>query len=358
MKDNNTKNRQSNIELLRILAIIGVIVLHFNNPSLGGAFQLVRPGSISFLLLYILESCFIIAVDLFMIISGYFLIIDNKRSFWKPVELIFQVMFFYFCRYMINGFMSGTIDAKGALMSLVPSNFFVILYITVYIISPYINILIMNLNDKNRMRFIITLLIVFSIYPTFVDLISEIANQQFIGLSSIGMNGSQWGYSIVNFVLCYIVGAYIYIYKDVLFKIKNSRLLVAFIINICILTAWSFFNDYTGYNSTKSALEYCNPIIILNAVVVFIAFGKFRLNSKIVNELAKATFTVFLCHNLFLKREVTKAFIAQGPLLMLVCILAYAVFLYLLLYIVNRVYLVIKRIIFGKLEKRYELRLF
>ena len=30
------KERQSNIELLRILAIMGVIVLHYNNAEMGG----------------------------------------------------------------------------------------------------------------------------------------------------------------------------------------------------------------------------------------------------------------------------------------------------------------------------------
>ena len=28
--------RQSNIEVLRVLAILGVVVLHYNNPMLGG----------------------------------------------------------------------------------------------------------------------------------------------------------------------------------------------------------------------------------------------------------------------------------------------------------------------------------
>lgn len=30
------RKRDSNIELLRILAITGVIVLHYNNPAIGG----------------------------------------------------------------------------------------------------------------------------------------------------------------------------------------------------------------------------------------------------------------------------------------------------------------------------------
>lgn len=30
------RDRESNIELLRILAMFGVIILHYNNPSIGG----------------------------------------------------------------------------------------------------------------------------------------------------------------------------------------------------------------------------------------------------------------------------------------------------------------------------------
>lgn len=354
MRD-KVKFRQSNIELLRIIAIIGVIVLHFNNPSIGGGFGLVEQGSVNFFILYVLESCFIIAVNLFIMISGYFLITNNKRNFWRPIELIFQVMFFSFCKYMINGYMAGNIESKGIIRSLVPDNYFIILYITLYIVSPYINILIMNLNELNRKRFIATLLLAFAIHPTAVDLLSEITKQQFVELSSIGMYGSQWGYSIVNFVLCYIIGAYIFIYKDKLLKFKTSRLFVVFVINVCILTAWSLFNDSTGYFSTKSALEYCNPLIILNAVIIFIVFSKLKFNSKVVNELASATLTVFLCHSLFIRREVTKTFIVKGPLQMVASILGYAAFLYVLLYLVNKVYIVLKRIIFGKIEKKYNL---
>lgn len=30
------RDRESNIELLRILAMLGVIILHYNNPYIGG----------------------------------------------------------------------------------------------------------------------------------------------------------------------------------------------------------------------------------------------------------------------------------------------------------------------------------
>ncbi len=354
----DSKNiRQSNIELLRIIAIIGVIVLHFNNPSLGGGFKLVEPNSVRLYVLYVLESCFIIAVDVFMIISGYFLITSNKRNLWKPIELIFQLLFFSALRYIVNSYMTGNIEASGILRSIVPNNFFIMLYITVILLSPYINILINNLNDQNRRRFMLTLFIAFSIYSTAIDLIAELTKHRFVGLSSIGLDGSQYGYTIVNFVLCYIIGAYIYLYKDRTFKIKTHKLLFFFIVNIGILTVWSVLNDYTGFFSTKSALEYCNPIIILNAIIVFLLFNKINLKSKAINELATASLTVFLCHNLFVRVEVTKVFVQLTPALMAICILAYATFLYALLYIAHKAYLVLKNVIFKRLENKFDLKI-
>ena len=38
----NRRDRESNIELLRILAMLGVIILHYNNPSVGGGYRLLN----------------------------------------------------------------------------------------------------------------------------------------------------------------------------------------------------------------------------------------------------------------------------------------------------------------------------
>lgn len=49
--------RQSNIELLRIIAIIGVVILHYNNPGIGKGFVFVEENSPNFWFLYYIESC-------------------------------------------------------------------------------------------------------------------------------------------------------------------------------------------------------------------------------------------------------------------------------------------------------------
>ncbi|MBR2924259.1 MAG: hypothetical protein IKC28_04430 [Clostridia bacterium] len=67
------KERQSNFELLKIISMLGVIVLHYNHPTIGGAFQYVSFYSTKGMVLYFLECAFVSAVNVFMLISGYFM---------------------------------------------------------------------------------------------------------------------------------------------------------------------------------------------------------------------------------------------------------------------------------------------
>lgn len=86
-----TKERQSNIELLRIVAIIGVIILHYNGEY---AFDVVEQTGINCWILCSLESVFICAVNVFVLITGYFLSCTEKRNLWKAIELVVQRSFF------------------------------------------------------------------------------------------------------------------------------------------------------------------------------------------------------------------------------------------------------------------------
>lgn len=65
------KMRESNIEILRIAVILGVIILHYNGEN-GGGLEYIYPNSLNEIILVALESIFICAVDLFILITGCF----------------------------------------------------------------------------------------------------------------------------------------------------------------------------------------------------------------------------------------------------------------------------------------------
>ncbi len=76
--------RQSNMELLRIFAVAGVIVLHFNAKALPAASGATRWA------LFLLEMVSACAVNVFVMLSGYFLHRRQSVSIYKPLSLLFQ----------------------------------------------------------------------------------------------------------------------------------------------------------------------------------------------------------------------------------------------------------------------------
>ena len=83
-----TKNRNSSVELLRIIAILGVVILHYNNAAIGGAFKYVPSPSLKEYYLFFTECLFIAGVNIFYMISAYYLSKSNKRKLSKVVDLM------------------------------------------------------------------------------------------------------------------------------------------------------------------------------------------------------------------------------------------------------------------------------
>ena len=106
MPVNKALSRNSNIELLRILSAIGIIILHYNNVLFGGAFYYVAPHSINEFILYFIQYLNIASLNIFILISGYYLSKNNSRTILKPLKLVVQVVFisllFYFILYDLS----------------------------------------------------------------------------------------------------------------------------------------------------------------------------------------------------------------------------------------------------------------
>lgn len=330
--------RKSNFELLRIISILGVIMLHYINANMGGGLKYVAEGSINYYVLLFIVSINACAVNLFVLMTGYFMCDNNTRIIRKPLELIVQVMIFSLAVYVAKCIVGNTsFDAKSVIRSLIPSNYFVILYVVLYIISPYINIVIRNLDLKVLVYMIVVCVMIFAVYPTLVDVFDVVTNTKHNGLSSIGLYGSQSGYTIVNFVLMYLIGAVIK-KRDV--KINMLVKVVAFIIIGVLITVWSVFDQQTSW-------EYCNPLIILEAILLFLCFKDIQIRSnKVINNISSSVFTVFLLHTFLLGYIGIESAVKNNPLLMILHIICSSVGIFLICYIVHIIYAAVTRIIF------------
>lgn len=85
--------RKSNIELFRILLILMVIVLHYFSAEMGGALGQANPESMSYYFVHLMESLCIVAVNGFVLITGYFSYKKENVKVSKVTNLILIMIF-------------------------------------------------------------------------------------------------------------------------------------------------------------------------------------------------------------------------------------------------------------------------
>lgn len=348
-----TPSRASNIELLRIITILGVIILHYNNESIGGGYKYVLPDSLNYYVLDFLESVFICAVDLFILISGYFMINTQKRSIIKPLKLIIQVVVFklaFFILLLILG--KSDFSIKRLVGNILPDNYFVILYCVVFFVSPYINLVMKSLDKKQLKRMTLTIFLIFSVYAIVVDVLSDFRGDNLNGLSSVGLYGSQSGYTIVNFIMMYIIGAYIRLNDEKMSNYKNRKLIPIFFALVIVDMIW--FNALKLLNiKSQTAHSYLNPIVVMMAVVAFLIFKNIDIGSKsVINNLAKGSFTVFLAHSYMITSIKIESFVNENILILLAHIVISVVGIYLICWVLFFVYEKVTMPIYTLIEKK------
>ena len=332
MNDKPSRRRLSNVELLRIFAMMGIIILHYNNREIGGGFAYVQPGSINEGVLMVLESTFICAVDLFVMISGYFLCAANRRYLGRALDIVLQVSAFRVALYCRGRIRSGSVmTLSGFAAALLPDNWFISIYVALYLISPLINNALERLSDRDLRRSLAVLVILLSLLPTLNGILETLTGMEWGGLDPTGV-AERNGYTIVNFALCYVLGAAI---RRGLFDGASRRalpMIALLVLTVAIITLWSYWD-------AETARAYSNPLVLLEAVLALLLFLKLPLGEVAwINTLASCGFSVYLLHFVFLPKLGIRRFVRSRTIVMLGHIALSAVGIVLACFVVDRIY--------------------
>ncbi len=112
-----------------------------------------------------------------------------------------------------------------------------------------------------------------------------------------------------------------------------------YVCGVVLLTGIAWFNDAKGVYQANIAWEYCNPIVILLAVLTFLAFQRLKIrNSRLINELARGSFTVFLLHGAVQRFLHIEKYVTSHVLLMLAHMLVSSLGIYLLCWVAYKLY--------------------
>ena len=296
------------------------------------------------------ESLFICAVDLFIMISGYFLCKTKKRSLGKIFFLIVQCVIMNALIYLVKLLLQGgTFSLSGFVSSFALFPYFLVLYSITYILSPWVNIIIERLSLKQFRYLLVLLFLIFSVYGIIIDTLPVFAAWNWQQMSPIGLYGNGAGYTVVNFMLCYLFGAYVRKSREEPSANVPSLkiwILTAFCIVFCI-GLWAYFIGYTQFN-------YNNPLVILAAVAFLQISLNLNFSSRLVNELSKGAFTCYLIHGFFLKYLSVEFHVKSAWYIMTLHIIVSAVLIYLASYLVYKLYSLCTDPLVRKLSKHID----
>lgn len=278
------KYRDSNIELLRIISMFMIVAHHF---SVHGGFEITSVPFVNNIWLQFLASGGKIGVNVFIIISGYFLISSKKIQTKKVLKLFTQMLFYSLILFLIFvGLKIVPFNIKDLVKCILgyPMWWFAKSYLALYLIHPYINKLL-NILDKNEYKKLLLIsTLIWSILPT---------------LTTISLDDG----SLIWFIYVYSLGAYL---KKFPIKYEVSTGKYFFItLTLYLLTFISVFIFYfigTSISIIGQHTTYLYRMVSLPSVLIsiflFLSFTKIKINSNnIINIISSSTFGIYLIHD-------------------------------------------------------------
>lgn len=295
--------RQTNFELLRIVAMLMIITLHYTVKGYG--FSDALDGTPMFYVMRLIEAFCIVAVNCYVLISGYFLV----ESEWKAgriLALLAQVLFYsvlipvaMICIGMISWKNLSLYDWLGFIFPIQTEHYwFATAYIMMYIFAPVLAAGVKNMDKKTLQKVIAALLLFLSVGKSVLPMY---------------LATDRYGYDYGWFLCLFLVAAYLRLYAPAWLDKKGNALILYVSMGLGIyLLSW--ISRLVGLGAKIDAFSYYwempytyNHVLCLaGAVGLFYVFknAEFSENkiAKLIRRLAPYTFGVYLLHEHLLVR--------------------------------------------------------
>ncbi len=288
-----TKERDSNLELLRILAMLLIVASHFSFHGGMPLNQASYPLTINLFFAQILSSGGKLGVNIFVLISGYFLAtrtvkVTNLIRLWLSTFFYSIIIFAVFVSTgKVNFSVSGL--AKAFFPITANQYWFVSCFFTLMLLSPFLSFSIIKLGRKRVELLLLTTGIIWSFIPTLL---------YFIGYYKSIFYFS----SLLWFMFLFILASYIrlYIPENILNISKltfiiciSSSAILLWILGCDVLARHGFQEwSWSSWHSMNSF------IIVIISVSLLLLFRQLQIGSRRwINQFAACMFGVYLIHD-------------------------------------------------------------
>ncbi len=278
--------RNSSIELLRLYAMF---FISYGHLMVFSPITEIKPLWFDFI-----QNCFGIgSVNLFILITGYFLINKTDYTLQRFFKILFETVFYFFLIALVF-YTVGIGSVKDILLSFYPfapskfSVWFVVQYFGLILIQPFLSQFAVRLSKRQYKGFLLILLLLSTtLTPVF-----------------------PWGYLYSSswkmwwFIVLFFTGGYLRLHF-------NSTKTAKYLLTTLILSViWSLCS--ISELGKIISLEYNSILTYTIAISLFIGIKNLHIkNSKTINLMASGTFAGYLIHQNYFVLNRLENFIIQ-----------------------------------------------
>lgn len=267
-------NRNSSVELFRILATFLVLIVHFNGWFVEMPTHFAGYTARNICQAFI-EGISATCVNCFLVITGWY----GLRFKWKHIWTIWSIIaFIYVPAYLISSISNNSFSGLTLLLNIIAignESYYVQCYLMLIFLSPVLNSFIERYGRK---------MLPYTLAFWTVEIIFDwILKNKCLGFAH--------GYELTHFVLMYFLGRTAFLYKEKFSqKFSTIKGIIIYLFGATILSGLYFILPM------NIAYSYTNPINILMAFCLFFIFERKHFHNKIINWISSSTLAVYVLH--------------------------------------------------------------
>ena len=284
------KERNSNIELYRIVVMLLIVMHHYvvNSGLLDEMFK--TPLAPESIFLYLFGMWGKTGINCFVLITGYFMC-KSSISLRKFVKLLLQIELYnilFGCIFLYTGHISLSVSSLIQIVNPIPSvnTGFTSCFLLFYLFIPFLNILLNNLSKSQHLLLVILCLGIYTMLGT-------------VPRISVTLNYITW------FCILYVVASYIRLYgiwrsEDKMFWGGASLVLIIIsVLSVLMMLSWGISSGVRlDWSLVMFFVSDSNKLLaFLVSISTFMFIKNIHIRqSKWINTIASCTFGVLLIH--------------------------------------------------------------
>lgn len=265
MVNRTYKQRNINLDLIRCLAVFCVVSVHFFLNS--GFYQSAVVGKRMYVMM-IMRTFFMICVPLFVILTGY--LMNKKELKLSYYYGVVKTLSIYLgaciaCNIYKVIVLKTSMSIKDFIISIfdfsaAPYSGYINMYIGLFLLIPFLNILYKGLTTKKHKIFLIFSLLMCTTLPSILNIKVNLAPNYWVTMYPLTY---------------YFIGAYLKEY-DLKVSLKNNILFI--LVSVLVFGSLNYFLNYGSNFDWGVYGDWGGFENLINAVLVFVFLSHLKLD--------------------------------------------------------------------------------